>query len=112
MNDVGYWQRKFLLHLFPLLLSIRGRYNFTNLARYGIYKESTCRSNYYKNFDWLDFNSRLVEQYLSAHRIIALDPSYVSKSGKHSDGVGCFWSGSASQAKWGTGVLWLGRRGP
>ncbi|EKF54418.1 hypothetical protein I215_12338 [Galbibacter marinus] len=32
---------------------------------------------------------------------IAFDPSYVSKSGKKTPGVGYFWSGSAARAKWG-----------
>jgi hypothetical protein len=101
MPQVGRWQTKFLLHLFILWLSIRGRYNFTHLARYGKFKESTYRKHFARYFDWLDFNTRLVDQYLSRDRIIALDPSYISKSGKHSAGVGYYWSGAAGQAKWG-----------
>ena len=101
MTEVGRWQQRFVVHLIPLLLSLRGRYNFTNLARYGKYHEATYRRNFAKPFDWLGFNLQLVEQYLSADRIIALDPSYITKSGKHSAGVGYFWSGSAGQTKWG-----------
>ena len=101
MPDVGAWQVKFLLHLFVLWLSIRGRYNFTNLARYGRHQESTYRQNFAHAFDWLGFNLHLVSRYLSPDRIIALDPSYVSKSGRHSAGVGYFWSGAAARAKWG-----------
>lgn len=33
--------------------------------------------------------------------MIAFDPSYVSKSSKHTPGVGYFWSGCAGKAKWG-----------
>ena len=58
-------------------------------------------AGYAKNFDWLAFNLSLVERYLSGDRIIALDPSYLNKSGKHSAGVGYFWSGSAARTKWG-----------
>ena len=101
MTDVGRWQQRFVVHLFPLLLSIRGRYNFTHLARYGEHDEATYRRNYAKDFDWLTFNLELVERYLSADRIVALDPSYLTKSGKHSAGVGYFWSGAAGQTKWG-----------
>ena len=101
MSEIGKWQRKFLLHLFPLWLSIRGRYNFTNLARYGGHQESTYRKHFSRDFDWLDFNTRLVERYLSSDRILALDPSFISKSGKHSAGVGYFWSGSAGSTQWG-----------
>src|SRR6056297_3804302 len=101
ISEIGKWQRKFLLHLFPLWLSIRGRYNFTNLARYGGHQESTYRKHFSRDFDWLDFNTRLVERYLSSDRILALDPSFISKSGKHSAGVGYFWSGSAGSTQWG-----------
>lgn len=48
-------------------------------------------------------NSLLIRSFphFTVYLTIALDPSYVSKSGKHSAGVGYFWSGSAGQAKWG-----------
>lgn len=101
MSHLGRWQYKFMLHLFPLLLSIRGRSNFANLARYSDHVESTFRKNYAEDFDWLTFNCHLVKTYLSPERIIALDPCYLPKSGKHSDGVSYFWSGAAGQAKWG-----------
>lgn len=101
MDDVGRWQYKFLLHLFPLLLSVRGRINFVNLARYSDRPESTYRTNYARAFNWLSFNIKLVETYLSPERVIALDPSCITKSGKHSDGVAYFWSGAAKQTKWG-----------
>ena len=42
-----------------------------------------------------------MERYLSTDRIIALDLCYLTKSGKHSAGVGYFWSGSAGRVKWG-----------
>ena len=73
MTDVGRWQQRFLVHLFPLLLAIRGRYNFTNLNRYGEYEEATYRRKFPMNFDWLTFNLGLVERYLSGDHIIALD---------------------------------------
>lgn len=101
MNGVGRWQTQFLLHLFELWIGLRGRHNFTHLARYGKFRESTYRRQFAKPFDWLDFNAQLVERYLSAERIIALDPCYITKSGKCSAGVDYFWSGSAAQVKWG-----------
>lgn len=36
---------------------------------------------------------------------IAIDPSYISKSGKHTPGVSYFWSGCASAAKHGLEIL-------
>jgi hypothetical protein len=97
LPEVGAWQRKFLLHLFVLWLSIRGRHNFVNLARYGDYTEYTYRKHFDKVFDFLAFNRHLVIQYTSPDRIIAFDPSFLPKSGKHTDGHGYFWSGSAGR---------------
>jgi hypothetical protein len=42
-----------------------------------------------------------VKQHLSKDTVIAFDPSYITKSGKCTDGVGRFYSGSAGQVKWG-----------
>lgn len=96
---VGAWQRKFLCHLFVLWFSIRGRHNFTNLSRYGNYFPYTIRKHFDRPFDFLAFNKQLIYQHASAHRIIAFDPSYLPKSGKHTDGVGYFWSGCAGREK-------------
>jgi hypothetical protein len=101
MDGVGAWQRDFLLDLFDLWLCIHGRYNFTHLARYGQRNESTYRHNFAKSFDFFAFNFLLVKQHLSEELIVAFDPSYISKAGKHTDGVGPFYSGVAGQVKWG-----------
>jgi hypothetical protein len=101
MDDVGVWQRDFLLDLFDLWLCLHGRYNFTHLARYGKKNESTYRNNFAKSFGFFQFNVYLVKQHLSKDTVIAFDPSYITKSGKCTDGVGRFYSGSAGQVKWG-----------
>jgi hypothetical protein len=107
LPGVGAWQRKFLIHLFVLWLSIRGRHNFVNLARYGKYLEYTYRKHFARPFDFLAFNTILVEEHLSADRIIAFDPSYLEKSGKHTDGVGYHYSGCAGREKWGLEISGL-----
>lgn len=96
---VGAWQRRFLCHLFVLWFSIRGRHNFANLARQGSYTAYTIRKHFDRPFDFLGFNKLLVEDNLSPHRMIAFDPSYMPKSGKHTDGVGYYWSGCAGCEK-------------
>ena len=101
MPQIGKWQRGFLLHLFVLWLSIRGRHNFANLARYGIFGEGAYRNNFAKPFDWLAFNRRLCQQALSTDLALAFDPSYLVKSGHHTEGVAKYWSGCAGQVKHG-----------
>ncbi|MBK8505507.1 MAG: hypothetical protein IPL46_26910 [Saprospiraceae bacterium] len=53
-------------------LSIRGRINFLQLARYGKYHESTYRMGFERDFDFLTFNILLVEQYCGANCILVL----------------------------------------
>jgi hypothetical protein len=35
MSNVSKWQRNFIIHLIPLLMSIKGRINFRQMSRYG-----------------------------------------------------------------------------
>lgn len=53
-------QQKFIFHQFSLWFSIRGRFNYTNLSRYYFLSERTFRRWFVKNFDWLEFNQRLL----------------------------------------------------
>ncbi|MEM8526951.1 MAG: hypothetical protein AAGG68_20095 [Bacteroidota bacterium] len=97
--EVGKWQDHFIVHLFSLWLSIRGRHNYVNLARYRKYREDTYRQNASRPFPFLCFNSLLVEQYFSESRLPVFDPTYVSKSRKHTRGVGYYYSGCAGREK-------------
>lgn len=97
MSNIGRWQFKFILHLFPLWLAMRGRYNFNHLARWGQHDEDFYRKNFSRPFDWLGMNITLTRQYLSQDVIIAFDPSYLPKSGKHTPGIGYFYSGCAGR---------------
>ena len=101
------WRRRFLIRLFVLWPALLGRHNFINFGRQGDYTEFTYRKHFAKRMDWLAFNLELVDRYASPHRIIALDPSYLSKSGKHTAGVGYFHSGVAGGRKWGLEVTGL-----
>lgn len=101
MSETGKRQSDFLIENFDLQLRLRGRHNFLNMGRYSQLNESTFRNNYQKSFDFVTFNQHLINQCCSDEKIIAFDPSYISKSGKHTPGSGYFWSGCAGQNKWG-----------
>jgi hypothetical protein len=101
MPKVNQCRMNFLIEIFILFLSIRGRINFMQLARYGKYKEQRYRQQFEKPFDFLAFNKELALNHGSGKYAIAFDPSYISKSGKKTPGVGWYWSGCANQAKWG-----------
>jgi len=101
LPKINQWRRTFLIETLILFLSIRGRINFLQLARYGKYKEQRYRQQFEKRFDFLTFNKELTLSQGSGRYAIAFDPSYVNKSGKKTPGVGWYWSGCASRAKWG-----------
>jgi hypothetical protein len=101
MPEIGKWQRNFLQHLFMLWLSMRGRYNFLNLSRYGEKNEATYRHQFSRLIDWVQLNSILIKKYTSKDRIAVFDPCFISKSGKKTPESGYFWSGCASKAMWG-----------
>lgn len=95
--------KKFINHILILFLSVKGRINFLQMERYGCLNELSYRNNFKKDFDFFEFNSSLVAT-IDSNVIIGFDPSYLSKSGKSTYGVGYFWSGVANKAKWGNEI--------
>jgi len=91
----------FIAHTLWLFASIKGRINFLQLGRFSKSCEQYFRIGFQKTFDFLSFNTILLEKYFAASSTlaIALDPSYIDKSGKATKGVGTFWSGCAGKAK-------------
>jgi len=108
LPNINLWRREFLIETFILFLSIPGRINFLQLARYGKRKEQRYRQQFEKHFDFLSFNKELTLSQGSSRFAIAFDPSYISKSGKKTPGVGYFWSGVANKAKWGLEIGGIG----
>lgn len=99
MPKIDKWQEKFIIHLFWLLIAIRGKVNFEQLGRYSSYNEGTFRNNFDKDFDFLTFNQSLIAEVCEKELAIAFDPSFISKSGKKTPGLGYFWSGCAGRTK-------------
>ena len=91
--------QKFINHILILFMGLRGKYNFINMARYGLYTEQTYRNQMSRPFDWAGFNKNLIQQNCSDELILAFDPSYLPKSGKRTAHVGRFWSGKDQAVK-------------
>lgn len=87
------------------VFAIRGRVNFLQLSRYSKSCEQRFRQNFRKDFDWVAFNRNLMDKPAGHRRAIAIDPSFISKSGKHTPGISYFWSGCAQSVKRGLEVL-------
>ncbi|MCR3569404.1 hypothetical protein K0B57_22790, partial [Salmonella enterica subsp. enterica serovar Montevideo] len=95
----------FFIETMELVLTHTGRLNFTQMARCGRSCESRFRQNFRKSFDWLSFNRSFLES-TKGHRIaIAIDPCYISKSGKKTPGIDWVWSGCAAAMKKGLEIL-------
>lgn len=105
ISPINKWKQVFLCETLTLFLTIKGRINFLQLERYGKYSEQRYRQQFQKSFDFLGFNSELVKEHGSGDYIIAIDPSFIPKSGKKTPGIGYFWSGQAGQAKRGLEML-------
>jgi hypothetical protein len=107
---VGAWQRRFLLELFKAVLSLRGRINFTNLARFSPLHEQTFRRHFKKAFQWVWFN--LIVFRLRRHPeepvIGAFDCTFLPKSGTETWGSGQFFSSLAGKPKKGLEASVLG----
>ena len=107
LPNINKRRKDFLLEVFVLILSIKGRINFLQLSRYGNFKEQRYRQQFEKQFDFLEFNKQLVLSSGGGKYAIAFDPSYINKSGKSTPGVGYFWSGVAGHSKWGLEIAGL-----
>jgi hypothetical protein len=96
-------QRGFLLLLFRLWLVIPGRINYANLARFSDKSEKTFRNWFRKSFDFLGVTSCLVRMaqgqgYLGKTLALVIDGSHISKSGKHTPGLGKYWESKQGKA--------------
>jgi hypothetical protein len=101
--------KTFLMETLILYIVIPGRINFLQMGRYGSSCEQRFRQNFSKEFDWCEFNLSLSERILTGNRkAIAMDPSFISKSGKQTPWIGYFWSGTAGQSMRGLEILGVG----
>lgn len=97
--------RNFIIETMILYIVMLGRINYTSMARVSDSCESRFRQNFQRSFDWLGFNMQFTERMSEQRKVIAIDPSYISKAGKKTPGVGYFWSGCAGAPKWGLEIL-------
>lgn len=101
-TDLSKCRRQFLSYILMLFLSIRHRINFSQLARHSDrYCDRSMRLHFEEFVDFASINRELIRQHGSGHFLLALDPTYLPKSGRKTPGLGRYWSGSAQKALWG-----------
>ena len=105
---------KILIEVIILYMIIPRKVNFTQMERYGSHDEQTYLNNFGKKksecIDWLKLNVSLAKRYFgeNGRRAIAIDPSFISKSGKKTPHIGRFWSGCAQAVKHGLEIMGIG----
>ena len=107
LKPVGRRLRNLVAQILLLHLVIPHKINYTQMEKYGTHTEKTYRQAHLEKINWLKFNLALMNRlYEAGQRIaIAIDPSYIPKSGKCTPWTGMFWSGCAKAAKWGLEIL-------
>ena len=70
-------------------------------ARYSQLNERTYRRQYQRSFNFMKFNQQLIEQAIKPESpvILAVDCSFIPKSGKQTDGRDYFYNGSVSKTE-------------
>lgn len=83
------------------ILVTRGKINFRNLSRHSDQCEHTYSRQFEKSFDFVQFNRQLIDLTFGkeSERIVALDPTFIKKAGKHTFSRDYFWNGCASRAQ-------------
>ena len=84
-----------------LFMAIPDRINFLQMGRYGCFSEQTYRNNFENyDFDWFSFNEAIIREHLKGGcKAIAIDPSFIPKSGNKTPWNGHFCSGCAGEYK-------------
>jgi hypothetical protein len=108
MQGLSKPRKKFISAMLVLFISLRGRHTFMNLSRYSSYSEKALRLQYEEPFDFACFNQQLISRSGRRESIIAFDPCYLPKSGKHTYGVDTFWSGCLGKAAKGLEIVGIG----
>ena len=102
--------QKVFMDAMKLFMAIPNRVNFLQMGRYGCFSEQTYRNNFENDdFDWFSFNEAIIREHLKGGRkAIAVDPSFIPKSGSKTPWIGYFWSGCAGEYKRGLEITGIG----
>lgn len=105
LQNINKPQQKFLQLLFSTMFVVHSAINFLSLSRYSGTSERAFRRQFRRAFDFLAFHLRIVEQASDfTPQAVALDASFIKKSGKRAFGLDKFWNGSHARAEKGLEV--------
>lgn len=88
------------------MMVVCGKVNFTNLSRYSHLSERTIRRHYHRGIGLESLNQALISSCTSAQnpQILAVDATFVCKSGRHTYGLDQFYNSKLGRAQ--KGLEW------
>src|SRR4051812_38192363 len=100
-------QLKFFVWVVKRWWMLPVRYNFLTLSRYGDYPDRAIRQQFAKPLPFVALFDGLYRPLQQKECILAFDPPFVPKSGKHPPGLYKFWNGRHQRAEKGleAGIL-------
>ena len=103
MSNVKKHQKTFIALLLSALVVVQGKATFRNLSRYSSMSEKRFSRWYRRSFDFFNLNCLMLSDVFSKNSelIAALDASFMTKSGKKTDGLGKFWRGCTARSEQG-----------
>ncbi len=101
MSSVKKPQKTFIALLLSALIVVQGKANFRNMSRYSPMSEKRFSRWSRRSFDFSSFNCLMLSDVVEKAQelIAALDASFMTKSGKKTDGLGMFWRGCTSRSE-------------
>jgi hypothetical protein len=96
--------KKYVVVLIETILALRGRLNFTNLERQGGLSARTHGRWHRRAHPFREINREIIRTLASGVLLLAMDASFIRKSGKATPGLGRFWNGTAGRSELGLEV--------
>lgn len=105
LENINKPQQKFLAVLFSTMLVCHSAINFLSLSRHSALSERTFRRGFRRRFEFARLNLQCAARADCATPVaVALDASFIPKSGKQTFGLDKFWNGSHQRAEKGLEV--------
>ena len=109
MSTVLKPQRTFLVVILTTLMYLPGKANFRTLSRYSELHEKTYSRGFRRSFDFVEFNRLSLAEVVTCDSpfAVAIDSSFIQKSGKKTYGLGYFYNSARGQAETGLEISTL-----
>lgn len=109
MSTVLKPQRTFLVVILTTLMYLPGKANFRTLSRYSELHEKTYSRGFRRSFDFVEFNRLSLAEVVTCGSsfAVAIDSSFIQKSGKKTYGLGYFYNSARGQAETGLEISTL-----